>query len=346
MVSRSAALSVRALVFAGMLAGLACVASAQPAPPPVKTDVTITTSGGFARIVFNFAQATEADVRMSSGVLVVTFKTPVEIDVSRMAVSNGYISAARRDPDGRGVRLALSQNVRISSMTAGERFFVDLLPDSWTQAPPPLPKEVVEDLARRAREAEKRVQQSQTEAKQRIAAAARVRVSQQPTFARYGFELPEFISVNADRRKDKVILAFDALLRFDMADAKAAQPAVVQSIETGSNETTTTVIITLVGKADIRSFREDNNYVVDVVTANSAARASPIGAPDAGKNEPAAAVAPKPDMEAALSIESVIEHKDPTRTPPAQKPSQAEPAARPAVEARPSNPPAPAFSGL
>ena len=40
-------------------------------------------------------------------------------------------------------------------MAAGERLFIDLLPDSWTGVPPGLPKEVIEDLARRAREAER-----------------------------------------------------------------------------------------------------------------------------------------------------------------------------------------------
>jgi tetratricopeptide (TPR) repeat protein len=337
MSGRSIALSVRAIVLAGMLAVLPGAGFAQS--QSIKTDVSITTSGGFARLVFNFAATNEADVRLSSGVLVISFKTAVDVDVMRLFMGNGYISAARRDPDGKGVRLALLQNVRVSSMVAGERFFVDLLPDTWTAAPPPLPKEVVEDLARRTREAEKRAQQTQVQVKQKVAAATRVRVSRQPTFTRYIFELPEFISVNADRGKDKLVLAFDALLRFDMADAIAAPPPVVQSIETKVGEASTSVVITLVGKADIRSFREDNNYVVDVVTTEPTAR-DDTPAPDSAKIESAAA-GPKSDIGLSLSIESVIENKDPPRVPPpptAAKPSQPAPPPSPraGVEDAPS----------
>jgi tetratricopeptide (TPR) repeat protein len=313
------------MMLAGALAVLpgAAFAQAPPAPQPIKTDVTINTTGGFARIVFNFAQANEADIRMSSGVLVITFKNSIEIDVTRLFMSNAYISAARRDPDGKGVRLALLQNVRVSSMVAGERFFVDLLPDSWTAAPPPLPKEVVEDLARRARDAEK-LAQTQGATKQRVAVPARVRVSRQPTFTRYIFQLPEFISVNADRGKDKLTLVFDAVVRFDLADAKASQPSVVQSIDTKSTETTTSVIISLIGKADIRSFREDNNYVVDVLTSG------PSGKPDDAPGDRSdSGTDAKSDIGLSLNIENVLEKKEPARGIVLPKPSQAEPARAP-----------------
>jgi len=340
MFGRSIALSVRAAWLAGLLAVLPCTAPAQVpaagAPIPIRTEATITTTGGFGRLVFNFSRTNDADVRLSSGVLVVTFKFPVEVDVDRLAIGNTYISAARRDPDGKGVRFALQQNVRISSMVAGERFFIDLLPESWTAAPPPLPKEVVEDLARRAREAEKLAQQNQSAAKQKVAAVTRVRVSRQPTFTRYIFELPEFISVNADRGKEKLTLVFDALLRFDLGDVQASLPSVVQSIESKASESSTSVVISLIGKTDIRSFREDNNYVVDVVTASEQqGRAdNPLGIPD--EKSMAAGQAAKSDAAMSFNIESVIEKKDVPRPSPTPGAAPAE-APRPNAEAIPSN---------
>ena len=48
----------------------------------------------------------------------------------------GYVSAARRDPDGKGIRIALARKVTMNSMAAGERLFVDLLPDTWTGLAP------------------------------------------------------------------------------------------------------------------------------------------------------------------------------------------------------------------
>ena len=193
---RSISISIHVLLLTAVLALAPRVAIAQDV---VNADVSINTSGGYARIVFLFSETTDADVRMSNGILIVSFKGQVEVGVDRLATNSEYISAARRDPDGKGIRLALMRKVRINSMIAGERLFVDLMPESWTGAPPPLPQEVVEDLARRTRDAEKRAQVNLTQTKQRPQTASRVRISRQPTFTRYVFELPEFIAVK-DRR--------------------------------------------------------------------------------------------------------------------------------------------------
>jgi hypothetical protein len=45
--------------------------------------------------------------------------------------------------------------VTINTMTAGERVFIDLLPDTWKGPPPPLPLEVIRELSKRARNAER-----------------------------------------------------------------------------------------------------------------------------------------------------------------------------------------------
>ena len=60
---------------------------------------------------------------------------------------------------------------------------------------PSLPQEVVEELARRAREAEKKARQQLVTAQQRALPPVRVRVGMQPTFTRYTFAL-----AGADRR--------------------------------------------------------------------------------------------------------------------------------------------------
>ena len=61
----------------------------------------------------------DADVKMANGILVVAFKAPVAVSVDRL-YSNavGYVSAARRDPDGKAIRMALSQKVTLNSMMA------------------------------------------------------------------------------------------------------------------------------------------------------------------------------------------------------------------------------------
>src|SRR5437588_7179823 len=80
-------------------------------------------------------------------------------------------------------------------MTAGERIFVDFLPDTWSGPPPSLPIEVVRELAEQARAPERalRMQRAASEAKKRP--LIRVRALMQPTFLRFVFEMPDGVSV-------------------------------------------------------------------------------------------------------------------------------------------------------
>src|SRR5262249_4590427 len=142
-------LSLAALVL-GPLAGAARA-------EPVKADVTVDMSRGFARIVLRFSDEIDADVRMANNILVVSFKTKVSVPIDRLPVNaRGYVAAARSDPAGRAVRMGLSRRVRLSSWRAAGRLSIDLRPDTWTAEPPALPQEVVEELAKRAREAERK----------------------------------------------------------------------------------------------------------------------------------------------------------------------------------------------
>ncbi|WP_238194054.1 hypothetical protein, partial [Methylobacterium frigidaeris] len=59
-----------------------------------------------------------------------------------------FVSMVRRDPDGSGLRVALQRPYQTNVQLAGERVFVDLLPEGWSGLPPPLPPEVVAELAR------------------------------------------------------------------------------------------------------------------------------------------------------------------------------------------------------
>src|SRR3954469_19826317 len=122
----------------------------------VRGEASVTTTGGYGRIVIRTAGDVESQVRMTSGVLVIQFRQPVNIPVDRLGTgASEYIGAARRDPDGRALRFALTQKIKVSSMVAGNQLFVDLLPESWTGEPPGLPREVVEELAKRANEADR-----------------------------------------------------------------------------------------------------------------------------------------------------------------------------------------------
>jgi hypothetical protein len=278
-----------ALAAIALLLFTSSIAPARAAP--VKGEVTATVANGFARLVFNLADEVDADVRAANGIVVIAFRRPVDVAVEQLpAALSGYVSVARRDPDGNAVRLALMRKVTVNTMAAGERIYVDLLPSGWTGLPPGLPQEVVEELARRARDAEKRLKQQQ-KSSQRQFAQVRVRVASLPTFTRYVFELPELIGAAIDRGKDRLSVAFEAPLRFDLAEAKAALPATVASIDADVGDETVSVRFGFHGKVDVRTFREDNAFVVDV---SRAAVQDEVAAPESLLGQPKDPAAERP----------------------------------------------------
>jgi len=266
----------------------------------VRGEASVSTTGGYGRLVIRLTSEVDSNVRLSGNVLVIQFKHPIDVPVDRItAGATDYIGAARRDPDGRALRFALARKVKVSSMTAGERLFVDLMPESWTGEPPGLPREVVEELAQRARDAERLARQKIELERQRNMPPVRVRVASQPTFTRYIFELPELTAVTAERGKDMLKLSFSNSLRFDLAEAKLALPKMVQAIDNGGPAETTVVRFSFSQQADVRTFREDSNFVVDVSPVDVAPSQASKPSPLAGKTAPPA-LAEKPEGQAAM----------------------------------------------
>jgi tetratricopeptide (TPR) repeat protein len=329
------------------LALLAFAALALHSPPPahaepVPAEISVDTRGGFARLVFRFNEEIEADVRMANSILVVSFKAPVRIVVDRLPTeARGYVNAARRDPDGMAVRMALGRKVQLHTTMVAERLFVDLLPDDWTGAPPPLPQEVVEELVRRTRVAEKKQREQELLTRERQLALTPVRVAHQPTFSRYVFELPELMPITTERDRDKLTLVFGRLMKFDLATAKSPLPPMVKSIDSKPGDQSTAVTFSLIGKVDVRSFREDNDYVVDVMTIganpNRATVIPPTAAarPSSGEDPASARPAQKSNAPAAPGAQAAI----------AAAAAAVSPAAMPPPAVAPSMPPAAALPG-
>ncbi|MBB5054313.1 putative negative regulator of RcsB-dependent stress response [Afipia massiliensis] len=232
---------------------------------PVRGEATLTAQSGYARMVLQFQEDVPTEVTVAGAILVIQFSKPVAVPIDLLAESvPSYVGSVRRDPDGTAIRMALTQKVRVNVMTAGERVFIDLLPEKWTGLPPALPAEVVKELSERAIAAERalRIQRMAEEAKKRP--PVRVRASVQPTFVRFVFEMPDGVSVSSSLAADKFSLSFTSPLTFDLADAKIAMPANIHSINQKIEGETSRIDIAMIGEADVHAFREEKNYVVDV----------------------------------------------------------------------------------
>ena len=347
---------------AGRLLGAALflVALAFPvrgfAADEVPAEATFSSGGGFARLVIKFNEDVGSEVVTAGSIIVIRFERPVDVSVDKVAeLVPDYIGAARRDPDGSAIRLSLSRKVTINTMTAGERLFVDLLPESWKGPPPSLPNEVVRELSERARAAERelRQQRAMSEAKKR--APLRVRASVQPTFVRFIFEMPDGVGVSSVLNEQKLKLLFSKALTFDLADAKLASPPNVASISQKIEGETAVVELVMLGDVDVHSFREDKNYVIDVAyqppdkasvlpqvsdAARAAARAAEKAVASAAPAPVAMqAVAPVPALppmpvaaEKPVMAEKPVVAERPAAAAPQQQPAAPTPPASPASE--------------
>jgi tetratricopeptide (TPR) repeat protein len=289
-----------------LLIGLTA-ASPVRAADPVRGEATFSAADGFARLIIKLGEDVSSEVTTAGSILIIRFDRPVEVPVDRVPEgAPDYVNSARRDPDGSAIRLSLSRRVTVNTMNAGERTFIDLMPDGWKGPPPSLPLDVVKELAERARVAERalRAQRAAAEVKKRP--PIRVRASVQPTFVRFVFEMPDGVGVSSVLNEQKLTLAFNAALNFDLADAKIAAPPNVASIKAKTDIDTTSIEILLIGDSDVHSFRDDKNYVVDIAFQADKAKAAAsaeLSLPQAAPAQPPKGAAEKPkDVHAQREI--------------------------------------------
>lgn len=322
--------------------------NAARAADPIRGEASFSAAGGFARLVIKLGEDVPSEVTTAGSILIIRFDRPVDVPVDRVPEgAPDYVNSARRDPDGGAIRLSLARRVTVNTMNAGERTFVDLLPEGWKGPPPSLPMDVVKELAERARVAERALRAQRAAAETKKRPPIRVRASVQPTFVRFVFEMPDGVGVSSVLNEQKLTLAFNANLSFDLADAVVAAPPNVASIKQKADIDQTSVEILLIGDSDVHSFRDDKNYVVDVAFQpdRGKAAATPeaaIAQAQAGGHGPAQAVekpaAAKPKdahsetvpptsetiaREAKIEVKPEVKSEAPAAMPPAEAPKPA-----------------------
>ncbi len=299
-----------------MLALAAVLALSAPrAAVAAAGSVSGTEMNGYGRVIFSLDKPVKAQMRATSGVIVVTFDDSLRIDISKLAAQlPAYISVVRLDPDGRTVRFATTRALRVNVIEAGEKVFVDFLPDNWQGLPPPLPQDVVETLARRARVAEEELRKAQREREKREIRDVQARVGRGPTFTRLIFDVGQTVPVDIKRDGDQLSIAFDAALRLNAQGLRADLPGTVQVFDADTSGGMLRVTIGVANGTEMRAFREDDTVVVDFPQPRAAAAPAaeaeiklPEGpkAPEPVAQPPAAAVQPRTQPPAPPPIRAI-----------------------------------------
>lgn len=285
---------------------------------------------GFGRLSLTFDEPTVTRIRVSNGVLVVAFGSSVKLDVAKIARElPAYVTIARVDPDGRGLRLALARPYRANLIEAGERAFIDLLPENWSGLLPGPPPEVIAEISERLRVAEARGREAARLAQEQRKTLS-VRGASLPTLERLTFEAPPETSLMPDLVDGALTLSFNQPLTVDVAAVRAALPAGVALVSQQTGKASTTLALSLPKDWQVRNFRDEDGLVLDLLKPaklSAAALVDPVGALTAAAatppvpQPPMASPAPAPASDSRPAIQPAAAKAPAAMAPPAVDPT-------------------------
>ncbi|VAW11371.1 hypothetical protein MNBD_ALPHA09-693 [hydrothermal vent metagenome] len=234
---------------------------------PLRGEVVAREENGHARLVFTFPEPIEFERTIANGVLVLSLKTPVDIDLSGLALSvPSYIVAARRGPDDASLRFALARRLTVAVLPAAERLFVDLLPEGWQGPLPTLPEDVVAELAERAAKIERAKRLARNGVSNLSSVPLTLRVGRYPTFSRIVFEWNDAVETILSRSGNTVKIKFNRPGEVDLTRLNVDPPPNVRGARMDTEDGRTEVQIDVAIGADVRGFRENTSYVLDIAS--------------------------------------------------------------------------------
>ncbi|MCU4180584.1 hypothetical protein [Bosea sp. BH3] len=281
---------------------------------------------GFGRLSLAFEGPVQTRILTSNGVLIVSFGTPVQVDVAKIARElPNYVSVARVDPDGRGMRFALTQPYKANLIEAGDRAFIDLLPQSWTGVMPGPPADALAALTERLRQAEAKARQA---ARDPLPAMLGLRAASLPTLERLIFQAPPGTKLTTALSDGALKLGFDRAMNVEAPAIRSALPEQVKLAALDSGTDKVGLTLTIPKDWQVRSFNDETGLVVDLLRP---ATANALSLADLEKLQPEAAPAA-----AAKPAEA-----KPGQPQPAAQPAAAPPQVAAAAPAAPEPPPGP-----
>jgi tetratricopeptide (TPR) repeat protein len=277
-----------------MLASSGFVASAYA---QIDGQLFATEEAGYGRLILSFPgldSLPEYKMRLENGVLSLEFADQVSVLLPDVGLTMpDYLSAARVDPDGRGLRIGLRSAFKFNRIEAGEKLFIDLLPTSWQGMPPTLPQDVIDELAERARLAAIRAEQERKAAGvAELDPRASVRIGRNPTFLRLQFDWTVPTSANYAQLEDEGMLAFEWPVEIDLNELLADLPPEIVAVEPEVTLDGTMIALKLAPKVKPRFYQNTpRQQILDIDIAGegrpsfAAASLVPLGAEAASNAE-------------------------------------------------------------
>jgi len=278
--------------------------------------VSASTAGGYGRLLFALDPAAHANALVTGEVLTISFDRKIALTPAAIALP-GYIASGRADPDGKTLRFALSQPVRVHTSASSGKIAIDLAPASFAgtppdlPAPPPPPPKTV-DLSKLA--------------------PVKVRSGAYQNFTRIVFDWPRNVPYTVFPGVGKLTVRFQAEAKMDFSAIQNEAPPWVKAAGWRIENDGTVVELETDTDSGFHDFRDGTHVVVDVLAPKTDAdaykppglakpavttlptQAESIAATAAKLNAPSAAAATKPPAQLA---QAAAKAPEPTTTPPA-----------------------------
>lgn len=235
----------------------------------------------YGRIVFDWAAPTGYKAVIESGRLVVWFDQPFvgRLDLVKRYLGD-YVSDAIIEDEGRTVAFPLKAEFGLKTYADGPTVVLDLIRiGSATNAKPttttatnapaspvaPTPATPV-NTAKPAASAPAKPATP--------AATLTVRTGDHTGFGRLVFDWTRSVDYNVDKDGNRLTIRFNQPAKLDYAALNKRLPKAVQLAEPASDDSGTTLVLTLANDARLRHFRSGTGIVVDLLDPITSAKAS------------------------------------------------------------------------
>ncbi|MGV8996851.1 MAG: tetratricopeptide repeat protein [Parvibaculaceae bacterium] len=301
----------------------ACVAlvltmsGALTAHASTKVATTFSEAGGYGRIVFNWPENVPTySAVISSGVLVVKFDKPFDVDTDQfLRQMPNMVALARQDADGKVLRLGMKFDYYLNVRQVENSLYVDLLPSSWSGAPPALPSDVIARLkaaaevkAAAAADAKKAKESGITDPSAPKPELS-VRVAEHDGITRLVFDWNQPVLYSLAQQDGSATITFDRTAKVALAQIRVNPPPFIKSVTSVEREGRLSVFLKLDSGIVVSDFREDLGVVLDLkpfkadeeaqAKAEDHSEATP--APASDKKHAAAEAPVVPDKHAAAA---------------------------------------------
>lgn len=263
------------LLALGLMLFFAIMPAAEAA---TKLQASYTEEDGYGRLVFNWpGQMPGYKADLMAGVLVLHFDEPFTLDLDDlMRRMPRYVALARQDADLKTLRVALKAEFTERTQMAEGKLYLDLLPETWKGAPPPLPADVLARMAA-AEELKKEAALEAAQAKEAgvVVPVAevpklKVRVGRHEGFTRIVFDWNQPVLYALVQKGNQATLTFDRDAKVDLAPLRVDAPPYLDTIKSMNEDGHLAVVLTLKKDVQIADFREDLGIVLDLKPSSPA----------------------------------------------------------------------------